>query len=369
MTEVAPQEVTAHEKKAHGIAAEKFQADETDDITPDEYPPDELTETFTDEPEEFEVVPVREKKPRITVRQVLAGFAAAILGVVCFGVLTFAGVSYTARYLSYGETVESIIASVDILNLPLDDTPMGEAGGTVLEAVYASADGMGLSEDDIRSIYEDATFREELSKIVALYTDFIRTGEYPEAVTTYTIKGIFEDNIDVINRVLARAGEPPLDEFNRGIALAAIDTADEMLKEVSFENLSRSDSLINPVGLVRIAISPAAIIAELTLAALIMLIIGGVTRSVRTPLLIGGLSLTLSAAIIAAALYLFENSAIVIAQNNAIQIVLSDIARYLGGEMYGICGIAALVGVLMMVISQIKIVKNSNKGLDKVRTA
>jgi hypothetical protein len=238
---------------------------------------------------------------------------------------------------------------------------MGEAGGTVLEAVYASSDGMGLTEDDIRSIYEDATFREDLARIVALYTDFIRTGEYPAAVTTDTIKDIFEDNIDVINRVLERAGEPPLDELNRAVALASIDSADEVLKSISFENISKSDSLINPVGLVRMAISPAAIIGELALAALIMLIIGLITKSVRTPFFIGGLSLTLSGAVIAAALYLFENSAIVVVQNNAVQIIVSDIARYLGGQIYGICAVGAAAGVVMMVISQIRLKKKAAK--------
>ncbi|MDR0986923.1 MAG: hypothetical protein LBL98_04410 [Ruminococcus sp.] len=338
--EPAPQEVIADEPAADEPAAEETVTEEP--IT---------EETFSAEDE----LPIKEAKPKVTVGRVVRGIFAAVFGVVCFAVLTFAGLSYTLRYFSYGESIESIVTSIDILNLPLHNTPMEDAGDTVLEAVYASSDGMGLSKEDIEDIYEDATFRDELINIISMYTDFFRTGEYSTALTTDMIKGIYEDNLDVINRVLERAGEPPVNEYDRALALASIETAEETLERISFENLNESDELINPMVLLRIGLSLEAIIGELAFALIIMLIIGLISKSVRTPLFIGGLSLLLSGGAIGITLYLIESMAIETVGNNALQTIIAGAAKFLGGQMYIICAGAAAVGIVMMILSSIKI--------------
>jgi hypothetical protein len=357
-TEEFPPETAVEEATAQEVIAEETAEEDPAEVTETAA---EESEAVIEEPETEETlsddvteIPIKEAKPKITAGRVVAGIFSGLLGVVCFALLLFAGVSYTARYFSFGESIESIVTSIDILNLPLDNTPMSGMGDTVLAAVYASSDGMGLSEEDIKTIYQEATFRDELINIISAYTNFIRTGEYSEAITTETIKAIYEDNLVVINRVLERAGGSPITEHDRILALASIDSADAMLDSISFDNISKSDGLINPVGLVRIALSFEAIVGEVAIALILMLIIGLLCKSVRTPLVIGGLSFLLSGGIIAAALFLFEKNAIRIVDNHAIQTIFADVARFLGGQIYLVCAGAAAVGIVMLIISAIK---------------
>jgi hypothetical protein len=365
--ETVAEETHAEETVAEETHAEEFHSIEThavdthneESIETETFKEEQIVHThLPDEAENLTEIPIREVKPKITVRRVIAALCSAILGAVCLALLLTAGVSYTARFLTYGDTIESIVTSVDVLYLPIDDTPMGEAGETVIEAVYTFSDGMGLSEEDIADIYEDATFRDELISLMTMYADFIRTGIYPVEVTTETIKGIFEENVDVINRVLERAGEPPLNEIDHAMALASIESAESFLKSISFENLSRSDRLINPMGVLRIAISFPMIIGEIALAVILLVIIGAISKSVRTPLLVGGITAMLSGGVIASVLYLIENSALIVIENNAAQIILSSVTRYVGAQMYGICGIAAGAGLIMIIISQVRIRKH-----------
>jgi hypothetical protein len=324
-----------------------------------EQPIEETVEPTVEKVIEVPVVETKTRKPKSVIGTIFAGLFAAILGVLCFAVLCVAGVSYITRYLTYSETIETIAASIDVLNLPVEGTLMAEAGGTVLEAVHVMSGGLGLSEADIQTIYEDTTFRNELIRIVSDYAEYIRTGNPPEKLTTDDVKAIFEENLTVINRVLERAGEPPLNPHDKALALANIDAAQGFLDLLAVDSLENYTGGFDVVGVVRMAISFPVIIGEIVFALIIMLIIGGFCKNVRTPLLTGGLAALFAGGVLAGGLYTLENSAIVLINNLAIRTVLTDTVGAFSEHIYIVCGITAAVGLVMIIISRIRIRKTA----------
>jgi hypothetical protein len=194
-----------------------------------------IAEKIHDETEVIEVavVPRRHKKPKSILRKVVNGLLSAIFCILAFSLLIAAGTSFIARTLTNHETIDAIISSVDVLNLPVTGTPMASSGKTVGEAIYVMADGTGLSEEGIEEIIEEATFKDELISVLSDYGDFIRTGNTADIITTDDLKRIYDDNLAVINRVIERAGGDNIDEGDAAIAHAAIDSAEPVLDRKS----------------------------------------------------------------------------------------------------------------------------------------
>ncbi|MDR0943504.1 MAG: hypothetical protein LBM41_03125 [Ruminococcus sp.] len=322
-------------------------------ITEPEPEPVEETEPVEEpEPENIIEIPVKPvKKPVGIVRKIVNVLLSAVFGLIAFSLLLSAGISYIAREITNPEIIGVIIDSVDILNLPVEGTPLEQSGETVKEAVYVMADGMGLSEEDIEDIYEDTTFRDELISVLSDYGYYIRDGRAIDVLTVEDIKKIYDDNLDVINRALERAGEPPVSEHDIALAYASIDSAKTVLESVQGEAFIEGAIGVNGVGVIRTLISKPVIILEIIFAGIFCLLIGLVNKKFRSPFMAAGVTSIIAAGLIALGVALVENSAIVFGVPNAAQIIIAQTASFIGGKIYNICGAAAIAGAVCIIIS------------------
>jgi hypothetical protein len=328
-----------------------------DSIIPDEEPVFEavsvgmLSENAdtSDEPADSALIPVYTHRRVKFYRNPGFALLSVFLGLLSFAFFIAAGVSYTARLLTYPETLSEITETVDILNLPIGDTPVIKSKNrdtTVMEAVYVLADGSGLTEEDIEELYEKTSFREDLTDILTEYADWLRTGNLPANLTTDDIKDIFLDNLDYINRLLSKAGERSLSDGDIALAMAYIDDTDDLLRSLSVRNLPIDSST---VGIIRVLMSPPVIIAEIVLAVLLIIIIGAANRNFYPSLRIGGLSALFAGALFALVLFLIRYQVIALFPMQSIGIVLADISAVIGPNLYIFAGIVAGVGVMLLI--------------------
>jgi predicted nucleic acid-binding Zn-ribbon protein len=329
-----------------------------EETTPEPEPEPEIIEEsepdIIPEPENTIEIPVKPvKKPVGIVRKIVNVLLSAIFGLIAFSLFLSAGISYIAREITNPEIFGVIIDSVDILNLPVEGTPLDltESGETVKEAVYVMADGLGLSEKDIEDIYEDTTFRDELVSVLSDYGYYIRDGRAIDELTVDEIKEIYDENLTVINRVLEKAGEPPINEYDIAIAYAAIEQAEPVLKSIQGEEASEGAIGVNSIGVIRTLISMPVIMLEAIVAGIFCLLIGLVNGKFRSPFMAAGVTSVLASGLIALSISLVENSAIVFGVPNAAQIIIAEAASFIGGRVYNICGMAAIAGAVCIIIS------------------
>jgi predicted Zn-ribbon and HTH transcriptional regulator len=304
------------------------------------------------EPENIIEIPVKPiKKPVGIVRKIVNVLLSAVFGLIAFSLLLSAGISYIAREITNPEIIGVIIDSVDILNLPATGTPLEESGDTVKEAVYVMADGLGLSEKDIEDIYEDTTFRDELITVLSDYGYYIRDGRAINELTVEEIKEIYDDNLKVINKVLERAGEPPINDVDIALAHASIEAAEPVLKSIQGEEFIEGAIGVNSVGVIRTLISMPVIILEAIVAGVFCLLIGLVNGKFRSPFMAAGVISVIASGMIALSISLIENSAIVFGVPSAAQIIIAEAAGFIGDRVYNICGMAAIIGAVCIIIS------------------
>jgi hypothetical protein len=283
------------------------------------------------------------------------GFAvlSVFIGLLSFALFIGAGASYTVRYLTYPETVSGIVESIDILNLPIGETPVWTGTNrntTVMDAVYVLSDGIGLTEETIAKLYEQTTFRDDLTDILIGYTEFFRSGEIPQSVTAEDIKSIYTENIDLINSMLESSGGVKLSKEDIALAEYHIEKADDFLSAVSVQNLSEESSII---GFFRALISLPVIIAELAVAVLLIIVIGAVNRNFYPPLRVGGIAALSAAGLFALFLFLIRYQVITIVPIKPVGIVLADISAVISPHLYIFAGILAAVGVLLLIAARI----------------
>jgi predicted nucleic acid-binding Zn-ribbon protein len=314
----------------------------------------EAVEEIEPEPENIVEIPVKPiKKPIGIVRKIFNVLLSAVFGLIAFSLMLSAGISYIAREITNPEIIGAVVENIDILNLPVEGTPMQieNSGETVKEAIYVMADGLGLSENDIEEIYEDTTFRDELISVLSDYGYYIRDGRAIDELTVEEIKEIYDENLKVINRVLEKAGEPPIGDVDIAIAHAAIEQTEPVLASIQGEAVIEGAIGVNSVGVIRTLISMPVIMLEVIIAGIFCLLIGLVNKKFRSPFMAIGVTSVTASGLIALSISLLENSAIVFGVPNAAQIIIAEAASFIGDRVYNICGMAAIAGAVCIIIS------------------
>jgi hypothetical protein len=101
------------------------------------------------------------------------------------------------------------------------------------------------------------------------------------------------------------------------------------------------------------AISVPGIIILLVIAAGLIVLIGAVTKNLRTPLLAGGIVSVTAAILVCGTFFLLQNQAIIIFGNATIESIFTTTVKVLGEDIYMAGGITALVGIIMIIISRL----------------
>jgi RNA polymerase subunit RPABC4/transcription elongation factor Spt4 len=320
--------------------------------TPEQPPITAETPAFAESGMTVTPVSVRKISQEPFLKRAIAAVLSAIIGVCCFALFAGAALSYTARYVTYPDTVDGIINNVDILDLPIGETPVWAGEGkntTVKEAVYTLSHGLGITDADIEALYEQTTFREDLSRVIVGYADYIRTGKIPDDITADDVKAVFTENLSYINAALVRSGAKALSERDVEFTLSQIDKTDGILRSLSVRSISGDGA---EVGIFRTLISFPVIIAELLIAVLLIAAIGRINNNYRTPLKVGGIALCAAGFLIAAACFLIENQAVSLTANSALEMLITGAFGYIGKRVYIIGGAYALTGLLMAFISR-----------------
>jgi hypothetical protein len=360
LTEAAEATEATEVAKAAEISETPAEITETAPILP-YYVPESVPDTTETTVETFEDIkqddlhntPAKTKsgKPKLTFGRIVAGVLSALIGVLCFGLLTGAGVSYTARYLTYDETVEGIVESIDILSIPIGGSPVwvGEKrDATVADAVYTFAGGLGVTPGDIAALYEETTFREDLAAVISGYLGYIRTGGMPSDITAAYVQEIYDKNVSRINAALEEIGAKPLSELDIALARAEIAKTDEMLRAFSVRRLERE---LPAIGILRMIISFPVIIVEIVLSALLVVAVGAITKNLRTPLITGGIAAITAGFLFCAVFFLLQNGAVPITPE-IIKVLTTNAVRTISERMYLIGGSCALLGIIMVIVSR-----------------
>lgn len=265
-------------------------------------------------------------------------------------ILLFSAAS-AVRFATSESRISRFAESLDVMNLPAAEAAIPVEGygaaddATVQEAIYAMSRGTGLSREDIRTIYEASTVKDFITVQLTEYADFIRSGKTPERLTADKLKGVFSENLGLIDKTMGI----PLSQHDINLAFSEIDSVQpalEKLSPASLENALGSGGL----GALRLLSSLPVMICSAALAAAALPLLRTVNRGNAGMLRWGGAAALTGGAAVSAIVFLLTVQP-VSPGDKAVSEIVRCAAKVISPDLYRIGGVLAVMGIVMLIWS------------------
>ena len=259
-----------------------------------------------------------------------------------------------ARELTDKSVVAQAVRSADLLSVPAKELGITEnsgfdipEGATVEEAVAVMAAGSGVDSGNIRRIYESSTLREFISSTAAEYAEYLRSGSQPDKLTAERIKSVFLENLSVIS---SNTGVD-LSESDIELACREIERSGEMLSSISVSSIENGAS----GKLIRIArayMSVPVLIAEITAAAVIVILLAIVNKNAVSVLKYAGIPVFIAGAAALAAAFMFSMQIGPFSGLTGLALeTVKGLSSAASGSLYRMGGTMLLIGAAAMSVS------------------
>ncbi len=296
-------------------------------------------------------IPVTDEKKRFSLSGA-ARFAGSLTvsALMLAFILLFSAAS-AVRFATSESRISRFAESLDVMSLPAAEAAIPAEGygaaddATVQEAIYAMSRGTGLSREDIRTIYEASTIKDFITAQLMEYADFIRSGKTPERLTADKLKGVFSENLGLIDETMGI----PLSQHDINLAFSEIDSVQptlEKLSPASLENALGSGGL----GALRLLSSLPVMICSAALAAAALPLLRTVNRGNAGMLRWGGAAALTGGAVVSAIVFLLTVQP-VFTGDKAVSEIVRCAAKVISPDLYRIGGVLAVMGIVMLIWS------------------
>lgn len=305
------------------------------------------------EPREVPAEKPLNRKPPAARRVNLRGavqFTGSLLTAAMMLCLVLVSVSAGAvRLLTDRERIYEFTQKLDIMTLPMT-VPLGNyeipKEATVQEAIYVMSQGTGLTREDIRTIYEDSTIRDFLAAQLWGYAEFLRSGDAPEKLTVDKLKGVFSENLPLIDSTMGHE----LNSHDIGLAYAELERAEPVLSAITPERLE------NAMGdraffAVRLLGSVPAMVVSAALAAAMLVLLKAINKKSSRVLGWGGGAILTGGAAVLAATFLFSIQFPFNSSDRLVRSVLKCTGDVISPDLYRIGTALAITGAVMLLFS------------------
>ncbi|MBQ5319522.1 MAG: hypothetical protein J6K17_10535 [Oscillospiraceae bacterium] len=192
------------------------------------------------------------------------------------------------------ENIEKILDNTDYMTIPLE---IDNIQSNLYEMFFIAFANNSTKKVDIYELAEDTEFEKMIAGCLYDYVSFVLYDDKLDEIDDDIIKDFYDDNSKTIDRAFNIT-------LSRNDIYEIIDEQDDIFDKLSDKEIEKS---VPYIELIRFAMSPAALIILGVTAAILLILIGIVSRSVGTPLVITGVfaSIIGLAGIIAAYLAIF----------------------------------------------------------------
>lgn len=228
------------------------------------------------------------EQPQVAGKAVKKGMPAAVRAILCIllSVVLIADVFAIAattavRAVATEDNIEKLLDNTDYMTIPLT---IDNIQSNLYEMFFIAFANASTEKVDIYKLAEETGFEELIAEQLYNYAAFILYDERLEGIDSDIIMDFYDENSDKINSA-----------FNVTYARNEIRDIIEG-QDVIFDKLTNNEieASIPMIKLIRFVMSPAALIIFAVLAAVIIVLIGVISRSVGTPLVAAGISVAAS---------------------------------------------------------------------------
>lgn len=294
-------------------------------------------------------VPVSPVRPRVSLSGAarFTGSLAASVLMLAF-ILVFSAAS-AVRLATSDARIARFAENLDVMNLPAAETAIPTEGygvaedATVQEAIYVMSGGTGLSREDIKTIYETSTIQSFITAQLTEYAQFVRSGKMPEKLTADKLKGVFSENLGVIDSALGK----PLSQHDINLAFSEIESVQPMLDRLSPASL---EELLGGGGItaLRLLSSMPILIGAAAMAAAMLPLLRAINRKNADMLRWGGGAALAGGAAVSAAVFLFTVQSAPVG-DKLFRSIAKCAADVISPDMYRIGGVLAMLGAVMLI--------------------
>lgn len=294
-------------------------------------------------------VPVREARLRMSVSGAARFAGSLAASVMMFAFILIFSAASAVRLATSSSMIARFAESLDVMNLPAAETAIPTEGysvsedATVQEAIFVMSQGTGLSREDIRKIYETSTIQDFITAQLTEYALFVRSGKIPEKLTADKLKGVFSENLSLIDDALGR----PLSQHDINLAFSEIDKVQPVLENLSPDSLEK---LLGSGGIttLRLLSSMPIIIGAAALAASMLPLLRAINRKNSEMLRWGGAAALAGGAVVSAAVFLFSVQPAPV-WDKLFRSIAKCAAEVISPDMYRIGGVLAVLGAVMLI--------------------
>lgn len=295
--------------------------------------------------------PLADEKKRFSLSGA-ARFAGSLTVSALMLVFIFLFSAASAVRLATSESrISRFAESLDVMSLPAAEAAIPSEGygaaedATVQEAIYAMSRGTGLSREDIRTIYEASTIKDFITVQLTEYADFIRSGKTPERLTADKLKGVFSENLGLIDETMGI----PLSQHDINLAFSEIDSVQPTLEKLSPASLEKALGS-GGLGALRLLSSLPVMICAAALAAAALPLLRTVNRGNAGMLRWGGAAALTGGAAVSAIVFLLTVQP-VFPGDKALSEIVRCAAKVISPDLYRIGGALAVMGIIMLIWS------------------
>lgn len=279
-----------------------------------------------------------------------ARFAGSLVSsLMMFAFILLFSASSAVRLATSDAKIARFAESLDVMNLPAAEAAIPTEGygvsedATVQEAIFVMSRGTGLSREDIKKIYETSTIQEFITAQLTDYALFVRSGKIPEKLTADKLKGVFSENLSLIDDALGR----PLSQHDINMAFSEIDSVQPVLDKLSPDSL---EELMGGGGIaaLRLLSSMPIVIGAAALAMAMLPLLRAINKKNSAMLLWGGGTALAGGAAVSAAIFLFTVQPAPI-RDKLFRSIAKCAADVIAPDLYRIGGVLAVLGTVMLI--------------------
>lgn len=299
-------------------------------------------------------IPIKSKTSRCSVSGAVKFAGTLTVSLLMLAFILLFSAAAAMRLVTSESRIAEFAENLDVMNFPADEAAIPSEGynvsedATVQDAIYAMSQGTGLSRDDIKSIYEASTVKAFIADRLSEYADFIRSGKIPEKLTADSLKGLFSENIGVIDGAM----EKPLSQYDINLAFSEIDSVQPVLDRLSPSSL---ESMLGGGGItaLRLLSSIPAAVCAAALAAAMLPLLRTINRSSAAMLRWGGAAALAGGLIVSAAVFLLtiQPFAGFAGCDKLLSAAVKCAADVISPDFYRIGGALAVMGAVMLIWS------------------
>lgn len=294
-------------------------------------------------------VPAAAERPRFSVSGAARFAGSLVSSLMMFAFILLFSVSSAVRLATSDVKIARFAESLDVMNLPAAEAAIPTEGygvsedATVQEAIYVMSQGTGLSREDIKKIYETSTIQEFITAQLTEYALFVRSGKIPEKLTADKLKGVFSENLSLIDDALGR----PLSQHDINMAFSEIDSVQPVLDKLSPDSL---EALMGDGGIaaLRLLSSMPIVIGAAALAAAMLPLLRAINKKNSAMLRWGGGAAIAGGAAVSAAIFLFTVQPAPI-RDRLFRSIAKCAADVIAPDLYRIGGVLAVLGAVMLI--------------------